>query len=289
MRMRIRLIKIHRALAASLMVLCISGMAAVAFQEDETRQLWDVEFLQKRQRPKRVVPRRKAPTYKRVTPKTAESLKAGQGEVLGLTLWRMRPSTARDEVRLLVHKKEWTPERVEAETPLAKGDLVTLGIESPRNGYLYVIDREIYADGTVGAPHLIFPTRRLRSGNNEVAAGRLIELGPFELKPQRDDYKGELLTVLVTTQPLADLQVPEDMIALDKPTVEQWEKQWNARVERFELVGGAGKTYTKAEKLAAADGERLLTQADDLPQTLYRVAAKPGEPLLVSVSLKIGK
>ncbi|HXG68782.1 MAG TPA: hypothetical protein VNO70_27035 [Blastocatellia bacterium] len=285
-------IKSCRLLAACLMVFCLGSMGAVAsqpIQDDETRQLWDVEFLQKRQKAKRAAPRRKKPAYKRVTPKTADSLKPGEGEILGLTLWRLRPSTARDDVRLLVQRKEVTPERIEAETPLAKGDMVRLGIESPRSGYLYVIDRELYADGTMGAPHLIFPTQRLRGGNNEVTAGRLIELGPFELTPHREGYKGEVLTVLVTATPLANLTVPEDMVALETSMVEQWEKQWIARAERFELVGGAGKTYTKAEKLAAEDGERLLTQADDLPQTLYRVAAKKGEPLLVTVSLKISK
>jgi hypothetical protein len=32
-----------------------------------------------------------------------------------------------------------------------------------------------------------------------------------------------------------------------------------------------------------------LTQEDELPQTLYRVIAKRGDPLLITVSLRIGK
>jgi hypothetical protein len=45
---------------------------------------------------------------------------------------------------------EWTPQRIEADTPLKVGERVRLSIESPRTGYLYVIDREQYADGSYG-------------------------------------------------------------------------------------------------------------------------------------------
>jgi hypothetical protein len=54
------------------------------------------------------------------------------------------------------------------------------------------------------------------------------------------------------------------------------------------MVGGAGKTYTKTEKEAGAEG-RLLTQEDELPQTLYRITPKPGAPVLISVPLRVGK
>jgi hypothetical protein len=54
------------------------------------------------------------------------------------------------------------------------------------------------------------------------------------------------------------------------------------------MVGGAGTAYTRAEKEAGAQG-RLLTQEDELPQTLFRVVATPGSPLLVSVPLQIAR
>src|SRR5437867_180490 len=69
---------------------------------------------------------------------------------------------------------EWTPERIEEDTPLNPGDKVRLSIESlSRAGYLYVIDRAQYADGTLGEPLLIFPTLRT-SNKNRVKPGRLI-------------------------------------------------------------------------------------------------------------------
>ena len=49
---------------------------------------------------------------------------------------------------------------------------------------------------------------------------------------------------------------------------------------------GAGRTWTKAEQLAAADRERVLTQEDPPPQTVYRVSAEPGQPFLVKVRLR---
>jgi hypothetical protein len=43
-------------------------------------------------------------------------------------------------------------------------------------GYLYVIDREQYEDGTLGEPVQIFPTTRTRGGDNSVKPGSLIEI-----------------------------------------------------------------------------------------------------------------
>jgi hypothetical protein len=45
---------------------------------------------------------------------------------------------------------------------------VRLSIEASRRGHLYVIDQEAYADGSLGAPLLIFPTLRIRNGDNAV-------------------------------------------------------------------------------------------------------------------------
>ena len=127
----------------------------------------------------------------------------------------------------------------------------------------------------------------MRSGDNTVAAGRVVELPDrtaFRLRPMRPDYRGEKLTLVVATDPLAGITAAATMQKLDRTLVDDWERRWAASVERFEMVGGAGKTYTKAEREASAGG-RLLTQEDDLPQTLLRVHSRPGAPLLVDVTL----
>jgi hypothetical protein len=292
--------------------------STVRAQDEDARRLWDGAFLKKRAEAKTPAPARKTTAYRRATPKkpaaqnTASQSSTAQnpaaqnqsgeqadGEMIGLTIWRLRESRGADskDSRLLLEDEssketEWTPERVEADTVFAAGDRVRLGIESPRDGYLYVIDREQYKDGTVSDPYLIFPTLRNRDGANSVAAGKLIELperASFSLKPMRPDYAGEVLTILVTPEPLKDVKPGSGPVKLDTATVARWESQWAGAAERFELIGGAGKPYTKAEKEAGQDGARVLTQNDEMPQTLYHVNVKSGSPLLVKVPLRIGK
>jgi hypothetical protein len=98
--------------------------------------------------------------------------------------------------------------------------------------------------------------------------------------------------VIVTTAPLKDLPkrvAGEDQpLRLPKATVERWEKEWSAQVEQLELEDGVGRAYTTAEKAAGANPSKPLTQADPLPQTIFRVAVKPGKPLMVKLPLKIG-
>jgi hypothetical protein len=293
-------------LASTLIVLSTNGA-----QVDD-RRLWDAEFLKKRQAAKPApaagkpagaqanqTTAKRLPAYRRATPKNSAVDEKAEGEMVGLTLWRLRQAKAEDnkEARLLLQdaesseNKEWTPERVEAETIFSTGERVRLGIESPRDGFLYVIDREQYADGTTSEPYLIFPTLATRNGNNSVSAGKLIEIpnkSYFSLKPLRSDYAGESLTILITKEPIGELNIAPGIIKLETSMVEQWEKQWSVPVERFEMIGGAGKVYTKAEK-ESGDGSRLLTQEDELPQTLYRAVAKAGHPILITVSLRINK
>ena len=57
-----------------------------------------------------------------------------------------------------VRKEEWTPVRARTDSELPERSKVRLGIESSRDGFVYVIDREAYADKTTGPPQLIFPT-----------------------------------------------------------------------------------------------------------------------------------
>jgi hypothetical protein len=297
--------------------LCLIGVLTVRAQDETApRRLWDGAFLKKRAEAKASAPARKTTAYRRATPKksaapnqasqsspaqnpAAQTQQAEQadGEMIGLTIWRLRPSRQADnrEARLLLEEGsskelEWTPERVEADTIFASGERVRLGIESPRDGYLYVIDREQYTDGAVSDPYLIFPSLLNRDGANSVAAGKLIELperSAFQLKPLRPDYAGEVLTILVTPEPLKDLKPGSGAVKLDSETVARWESQWAGSFERFELVGGAGKSYTKAEKEAGQDGARALNQDDAMPQTLYHVNVKSGSPLLVKVPLRI--
>ena len=52
------------------------------------------------------------------------------------------------------------------------------------------------------------------------------------------------------------------------------------------MDGGAGLAMTEKEQVAGADKSEELTQADPVPQTLYRLAIKPENPILLNVQLK---
>jgi hypothetical protein len=218
---------------------------------------------------------------------------------VGVTIWKLRHAAPGDSgARILVQEEtktvEWVPERISATSMLRADDRVRLTIESPDAGYLYVIDREKYASGERGEPYLIFPTTRTRGGDNKVSAGKLIDIPGqddqpnfFTLRKSRSDQSEEELTVLLLPKPLEGVTIGPKMLAVTNEQAAAWEKQWGAgKTEIFELNGGAGKGWTKAEQQAASDRDRILTQEDPPPQTVYRVAAEPGQPFLVKVRLR---
>src|SRR5712691_9111052 len=243
-------------------------------QGDGSRQIVLEEFTKARpaptstkaQGPPRTGPKRpvsiKAPRYTRKTPSVIAALQPGSPTMdIGVTIWRLRPSTGSDGgARMLVMENaqptQWTPQRIEADTPLQVGERVRLSIESPRAGYLYVIDREQYADGSFGDPYLIFPTLRTRGGDNQVRPGKLIDIPAQEdnpsyftlvPSPSRRDQVAEILSIIVTPELLDNLRLTDRPLKLSKSAIAKWEASDSVEVERFEMVGGAGMPWSKAE------------------------------------------
>ncbi|HQR31745.1 MAG TPA: hypothetical protein PLK30_03340 [Blastocatellia bacterium] len=290
--------------ALCLMISILGGavIANAAPQEAQTRKLWDSEFFKAKAKPAtgKAAPRKR---YRVVTPQISPDRVNGD-TVLGITLWRLRPAAAKDdkEVRLFKHAKDdtkvvqWTPERISVDTPLAIGQRVRLSIESARTGYLYVINRELYADGSMGEPYLIFPTTRLRGGENKVTIGHIVDIPAqedspnyFNLDPDRADLVGESLSVLITPEPLSGINIGADAIALSRTEVAGWEKKWASQVGRLEMENSVGKPWTKEEKEASAANGKQLNAASPTPQTLYyRPDAKATDPMMISVKLRYG-
>lgn len=247
----------------------------------------------------------KAPRYMRKTPSVIAMLQPGAPTMdIGVTIWRLRPSSGNESgARMLVMENarptEWTPQRIEADTPLQVGERVRLSIESPRAGYLYVIDREQYADGSFGDAYLIFPTLRTRGGDNQVRSGKLIDIPAQEdnpsyftlvPSPSRSDQVAEILSIIVTPVPLSNLRLTERPLKLSKSEIAKWETSSSVEVERFEMVGGAGMPWSKAEMAAAAAGSsRILTQEEPTPQTVYRIGSKSKNAFMVTVPLRYGR
>ena len=272
----------------------------VAAQESETtRKLWDTAFIDQPKRPAGVTATKRR--YRIATPNIPPDRVVGD-TVVGITLWRLRPSKLTDTgERILVQEGsesvDWIPERVEADTKLTAGTRVRLSVEAARAGYLYVIDREQYADGSLGEPYLIFPTTRTNGGNNEVKAGRIVEIPTqddrppfFTLKPSRPDQVSEVISVVVSPTPLEGLEIGATAQKLSVQQVATWEKSWGGTVGRLEMQNGAGKTWTRQEKEAGANATRSLTQDEPAPQTLYyKPQAKSGQPVMVNISLRYGR
>lgn len=289
------------------LLLGMGGFQSVSAQEgDGSKGIKAEEFINNRPPRPRTAPRRKVartPTslYKASSVAPATPPKGTEFAQVGVTTWRFRPATARDKTKELIEEdgnetaSEWALERISDGTTLQTGQRVRLAIESlSRSGYLYVIDREQYADGTLGDARLIFPTKRTRDGNNEVKAGQLIYIPPpprsFRVRPGQVEKPpvAEILTLLVSSRPLIDhAQLGDRAMLLTREQVEGWEKQWGMPPTKFELTGGAGRTMTDREQAAGKD-DTELNQDDPAPQTIYRVAIKPEAPLLVTVKLPYG-
>ncbi len=284
----------------NLMILILLSFAfylPVLAQESGSRQIVPEEFVKARPNKSNASPVKRASYRSTPTAKTAV-VKNAEVRQLGLTIWRLRPAKKTDEgARIIVQEgedsNEWTPERIAADTPMKVDERIRFSFESPVAGYLYVIDREQYADGSFGDPYLIFPTTRTRNADNQVAPGRIIEIpgqedrpNYFRMKQSRKDQTSENLTVIVATQPLTEITIGANALKLSPEIVAQWEKQWGAQTQQFEMNEGVGKAWTKAEQEAGASATRQLTQEEPAPQTIYRVAVKPGSPMLVKVKMR---
>ncbi len=237
---------------------------------------------------------------------------------IGFTVWRPRPAMARDGedvARETIDSQEMASERI-ADT-ISDGERIYLGIESltgeflpDKGGYLYVINREQYADGTFGKERLIFPTLCTYAGNNRVKPGKLIVLpremddpsclpgekgGPYRIKrgssPRGLPQIAEVYTIILSPW---EFRLPERLsnkaMALPANLVADWEKQYGGRMYRATLRGGVGQTRTKREQAvgsrATIDTAEPLTQNEPLPQSCYRGAVKIGNPAMVTVTLR---
>ena len=286
----------RRSLIAALVVTGCLGLSA---QDETTRSITPARFLKARPAATATKKALATPRYRRATQVDGNASDADTVD-LGVTIWRLRAAKRTDVARLLVQDREstteWTPERVAVGTPLVLGDRVRISVESPRTGYLYVIDREQYADGSEGAPHLIFPTKRTLGGDNRVTAGRLVEIPAqedrppfFTMRPSRADQTGERLTILVTDQPVKEIVLSDDAVPMAPALAVDLESRGGRSIERLELVGGEGRAWSRAEQRAGADPTRLLRQDDPPPQTLFRVSVKQRELLAVNLVLAHGK
>lgn len=240
---------------------------------------------------------------KTISDPPSKNSKQGQNslkeEELGVTFWRMRPLSEDEEdaptfpVRIDDRVENWTVERVASTTKFQKDDRVRFTIESSRTGYLYIINREIYADGSRADAEIVFPTLRTRGGENRVTAGSLIEIPAstdsvpfFTIKPRREDYVGEELIVIISPSKIVGYEPGLRAQKVAPETLQKWLNDWETTVDVYDAADGEGVAYTKTESEAAATGNRGLSQEEPLPQTIYRVRVSDDAPLLVPFQMQ---
>lgn len=211
---------------------------------------------------------------------------------VGVTIWRLEPPTAesltveRSASGSYWNRGDWVPRRVEADAQFREGDSLRISIESPRDGYLYVVNRDRLADGSYGETNLIFPKV---GEDNRLEAGKLLDIPaqdqrPFKARP-KPNQASELLTVIVTSTPLR-LPLSNKVIAISQKQLRQWEERWGGETTRLEMIGGAGQARTREEELAALPTRaRQLTREDPTPQTIYSLVPKNTDGLLFNLVL----
>jgi hypothetical protein len=225
---------------------------------------------------------------------------------LGVTVWRARPAHPGDKVKGVFDEAESdeTLERADDARPVAIGDRLWLSVEPFAPGYLYVINREVYEDGTMGAARLIYPTTL--TGDNMVMPRRLAVLPrregnkAFRIRESESAKKhvGEALTIILAPQSL-DGELPQPVsdraMPLSDELVAAWEKRWGGRMKRSALPGAAGQALTHKEQTASRplskkveDEAESLNQFDALPQMFFKGTLRPNMPALVTLTLSFG-
>jgi hypothetical protein len=226
---------------------------------------------------------------------------------MGVTVWRLSPSqcpiqdcplpkASADSTKGLVD----TAMRVDDNVPLNNGERVRLGLESlAQSGYVYIIDREQFADGSLGEGFLIFPTRKIDSGKNWAQPGQQIHLpragGCFCVK-SRDTQKvlvADVVTIILSPNPLLTAEeIGADAMPVPVSLVNFLSRADKEKTFRALLRGASGLAQTPQEQSAGAKGlfdtEPVLTQNDLPPQTFFQSMVPIGKVAVFNFSLRYG-
>lgn len=242
---------------------------------------------------------------------------------IGITFWKLRPPRANEIGKQLPCEdasgamRTCMAERVGLDTAFKIGDKVRFAIESSEPGYLYVLDRETFADGSLGQPRLIFPYTDEDENNNEIGPGML-----FDIPDQRDDepyydlalektgsssaHTGEYMSIIISPKPLNIFKPDKDRFV--KVTNELVTIEAAAEVEIFTRTDAADKLFSVVEAEASCGPTRRSlirkntdnksdkpcgTEARQLyrdeakPQSYYRSSVPSGQPAVAFVKLKV--
>ena len=287
------------------LIFVTTGRASACFQqepaqeEDESKGLMPKSFVANRPAPKkeRVSKPRPVQTKKVVYRRISKPLnkpKAAKTEMasIGFTVWKRKPMNLNNTKGIAENRAGAAQisvpeyERVNSETPLAVGENIQITIESlTHKGFLYIIDREKYADGTYSTPKIIYP---LRGRGNYVNPGILKSTGVFDIvAPALNKQQvEEVFTVIISPNALVPAErLLGGIIEFEPSKFNEWANKWNAEVEVIEQETGAGEIMTDEETKGIQEN-RQLTQDDPAPLTVYRSYINRGDAILMNFHLK---
>ena len=233
-----------------------------------------------------------------------KSAKAVGPVSLGVTLWRMEKAKQSDppSVREIVHPQpgdggraepqELTPARLAPGSEFHLGDKFQVGVESNRVGYLYVINRALRENGSVGPASMIFPTNRLHGGDNHVWPGKLVRLPDRASKPpywvfesSQSNYAGEELIFLLTAAPLEGFSSQEKATPVANDALAEWVKKGGAGVRL--VTSQLQPVRLTVDEAAASDQGTQLSRTAPPPQMMFQAKRPAGGPLAAVLKLKV--
>lgn len=213
---------------------------------------------------------------------------------VGMTVWRLQePKVGRTATRSISHDgttgREVELERLVPGDKLPPDQRVRFGVESSTQAYLYVFDQERLADGSLTDPVLVFPTQRLRGGDNLLRPHFLVEFPDVDDRPNflrldapKPNVAAEVITVLVSPRMLPELSIRSGPYTVDRAVFDGWRQQWTVASPLKTLTQTAGTGYSQPEKAAARrQGGTALSATAPMPLSLYPGPA--GQPVLWSI------
>jgi hypothetical protein len=100
------------------------------------------------------------------------------------------------------------------------------------------------------------------------------------------NYAGELLTIVVSSQSIPQLEDTKDPSTLPDSLVSEWERDWGAAAHHV-FDGPGGALTTPAEAQARAGCSHLLTSGDVAPTAIYEFPAGGSKSMLVRFPIRV--
>ncbi len=243
-------------------------------------------------------------------PAAEDNSTIAEGVDVGVTFWRLREMRKADDpaaveaTRIVkringkpIEFDKATAVRAHSTTTWSDGEKFRLSIEVPFECFVYILDQERYADGTLSDPYLVFPAKKDLPRNAKAISGKLVyfpnQRDCFEISSLAESGRAkvaEVFAILLSPTMIEELPPLPDEAEnrrVDPGLFERLQSVLRARTWRFENIGALGTSITGVEKKAGTADAEVLTGDDPEPQTVYHVARQHGDSLLITVPVKI--